>query len=424
LRLNVKGRSRKLLRFFERQKSRRARIAGFVLLGGAQFLATCAAAQTQRQLARNTIIIGILSGESDYRLVELATPDGTFQIAGFGNSRPFETIESSPSRILIRLKTEERDDSIYPNKIEYRFFPNERSLVTAIILEEIDYARVDGSASAQEISRHSRIYRVQPLPPPRYTISLILYNFSNNILRSRNVRQALAYGINQDEIFKRILSESGADMLRGPFDEDSKIYAPGMKDYDYDPKKAIALLASDGWRDTDRDNILDRDGQPLRFRLFFSDGLSVEEQMIRQIKIDWLRLGIDVQPMPMTASALNDRLKNGDFDAVLQKHRFEETPESLEAFFGDGLGGGPLKYLNPNYNRTLASSKRLKDSKAQTPSLQRLQLILNEDQPAAYLYSQWNTYYIVNHAKFDNYLNLAARQLRPFLEWRLKRPGP
>jgi len=400
------------------------RIAGFVLLGGAQFLATCAAAQTQRQMSRNTLIIGILSGESDYRLVELATPDGTFQVSGFGNSRPFETIESSQSHILIRLKTDERDGGVYPNKIEYRFFANERSLVTAIILEEIDNARVDGAASAQEISRHSRIYRVQPLPPPRYTVSLIFYNFSNAILRSRSVRQALAYGINREEIYKRTLSESGADMLRGPFDEDSKIYAPGMKDYDYDPKKAIALLSSDGWRDTDRDNILDRDGQPLRFRLFFPDGLTVEEQMVRQIKIDWLRLGIDVQPIPLTASALNDKLKSGDFDAVLQKHQFEETPESLEAFFGDGLGSGQLKYVNPNYNRTLVSSKRLKDNKAQMPSLQRLQLILNEDQPAAFLYSQWNTYYIVNHAKFDNYLNLAGRQLRPFLEWRLRRPTP
>lgn len=400
------------------------RLAGFILLGGAQFFATCAAAQTQRQAARNTLIIGILSGESDYRLVELATPDGTYQVSGFGNSRPFETIESSASRIVIRLKTQDRDDFAYPNRIEYRFFANERSLVTAIILEEIDYARVDGAASAQEISRASRIYRVQPLPPPRYTVSLIFYNFSNAILRSRSVRQALAYGINRDEIYKRTLSESGADRLRGPFDEDSKIYAPGMKDYDYDPKKAIALLSNDGWRDSDRDNILDRDGQPLRFRLFFPEGLTVEEQMVRQIKIDWLRLGIDVQPIPMAASALNERLKSGDFDAVLQKHRFEETPESLEDFFGDGLGGGQLKYSNPNYNRTLVSSKRLKDSKAQMPSLQRLQLILNEDQPAAFLFSQWNTYYIVNHAKFDNYLNLAGRQIRPFLEWRLRRPTP
>lgn len=400
------------------------RIAGFVLLSGAQIFVTCAMAQSQRQPARNTIILGLFSGESDYRLVELATPDGTYQVAGFGNARPFETIESSSARIVIRLKVDERDEIFYPNKIEYRFFANERSLVTALILEEIDYARVDGATSAQEISHNSRIYRVQPLPPPRYTVSLIFYNFTNSILRSRSVRQALAYGINREEIYKRNLSESGADMLRGPFDEDSKIYAPGMKDYDYDPKKSIALLSGEGWRDTDRDNILDRDGQPLRFRLFFPEGLFVEEQMVRQIKIDWLRLGIDVQPIPVAASALNDRLKTGDFDAVVQKHRFEETPESLEAFFGDGTGSGQLKYVNANYNRTLVSAKRLKDNKAQTPSMQRLQLILNEDQPAAFLYSQWNTYYIVNNAKFENYLNLAGRQIRPFLEWRLRRPAP
>lgn len=398
------------------------RIAGWVLLGGALLITHMAGAQPQRQAARNTIIVGLLSGESDYRLVELATPEGVFPVAGYSNSRPFETMEFSAARIVVRLKSEHRDESTYPGFIEYRFFANERSLVTAFILEEVDHARVEAAVSAAEISRHSRIYRVQPLPPLRYTVSLISYNFSNAILRSRNVRQALTYGINREEIFKRNLSVSGADWLRGPFDEDSKNYAPGMNDYDYDPKKAIALLQSDGWRDTDHDNILDRDGQPLRFRLYFPEGLSVEEQMVRQMKIDWLRLGIDVQPIPMTASGLNDRLRNGDFDAVLQKHRFDETPESLEAFFGDGTGSGRLRYVNSNFSRTLTSAKRLKDSKVQLPSLQRLQLILNEDQPAAFLFSQWNTYYISNHAKFDNYLS--GRQIKPFLEWRLRRPVP
>lgn len=420
--LNVTGLIGTLIELFKNHKRCNVRLAGVVLLGATQFCVVSAEAQPQRQMARNTIIVGLLSGDNDYRLVELATPDGNFQVSGFGNARPFETIESSATRIVIRLKFQDRDESVYPSRIEYRFFPNERSLVTAFILEEVDHARIDGAASAEEISRHSRTYRVQPLPPLRYTVSLIAYNFSNAILRSRNVRQALAYGINREEIFKRNLSLSGADMLRGPFDEDSKNYAPGMNDYDYDPKKAIALLQSDGWRDTDRDNILDRDGQPLRFRLYFPEGLSIEEQMVRQMKIDWLRLGIDVQPVPLPASALNDRLKTGDFDAILQKHRFDETPESLEAFFGDGTGAGQLRYFNANFNRTLVSAKRLKDSKVQVPSLQRLQFILNEDQPAAFLFSQWSTYYIVNHVKFDNYL--AGRQIKPLLEWRLKRPAP
>jgi len=414
----------KLLAFFKTSICPFRQIAGSILIGVAELVATTVLAQSQRYSSSVTLIVGLLSGESDYRLVELSTTDGVFPVFGYGNSRPFETIESSPSRIVVRLKAHGREENVYPDRIEYRFFANERSLVTAIILEEVDFARLDGASSADEIARHSRSYRVLPVPPPRYTVSLIAYNFGNAILRSRNVRQALGYGINRDEIYKRDLTLSGADMLAGPFDEDSDNYAPGMNDYDYDPKKAIALLQNDGWRDSDGDRILDRDGQPLRFRLFFQDGLSVDEQVVRQIKIDWLRLGIDVQPIGLSASTLNDKLRTGDFDAALQKHRFEETPGSLEAFFGNGAGNGPLKYLNPAFSRTLESCKRLKDSKTRIPSLQRLQLILNDDQPAAFLYSQWNTFYIFNHARFDNYLNVANRQPKPFPEWRLRRPAP
>jgi ABC-type transport system substrate-binding protein len=398
-------------------------IAGLMLLGATGFLDTHGMAQV-RMASRSTLIVGLLKGESDYRTVELATSEGAFPVFGFGNSRPFETVESSETRILVKLKTHGREDGIYPDKIEYRFFDNERSLVTAIILDEVDYARIDGASSAEEIARHNRRYRVQPLPPPHYTVALIAFNYSNNILRSKNLRQALAYGINRKEIYQRNLTVSGADIIRGPFDEDSDNVAPGMNDYDYNPKKAIALLRSDGWRDTDQDNILDRDGQPLRFQLLFQDGLTVEEQVVRQIKIDWLRLGIDVQPVGVSATDLNDKRRAGKFDAVLMKQRFEETPASLEAFFGDGMGGGYLRYVNANFNHVLQFCKRLKDGEARRPSLQRLQVILNDEQAATFLYSQWNTYYIINHAKFDNYMSFANRQLKPFLEWRLRRLAP
>lgn len=401
------------------------RMAGYVAIGLAGIVTTGVLAQAQNPATRRTLIVGLLSGETDYRRVELWTPGGVFSVLGSGDSRPFDTIESSPNRIVIRMKPQsQNDDGLQPDKIEYRFFANERSLLTSVILDEIDYARIDGAAAADEIFRHNRRYRVQPLPPPFYTISLIAYHFAHPILRSTQVRQALAYGINREEIYKRNFGLSGADILRGPFDEDSENYAPGLKEYEYEPKRAIALLQSDGWRDSNRDGILDRDGQVLRFRLFFQEGLLVEEQMVRQIKIDWSRLGIDVQPTAFAASALNDRLRAGDFDAVLQKHRFEETAESLEAFFGDGSGAALLKYFSPNFRRTLESCKRLKDHRARRASLQRLQLILNEDQPVAFLFSQWNTYYIFNHAKFENYFELATSQPKPLLEWKLRRPEP
>ncbi len=55
--------------------------------------------------------------------------------------------------------------------------------------------------------------------------------------------------------------------------------------YPYDPQKAKELLAEAGWRDTDGDGILDRDGRPLKFK-FMIGGAVVDQNYADEIGAD------------------------------------------------------------------------------------------------------------------------------------------
>jgi hypothetical protein len=51
--------------------------------------------------------------------------------------------------------------------------------------------------------------------------------------------------------------------------------------------------------------------------------------------------------------------------------------------------------------------------------MQRIQLLINEDQPANFLYHPWLTWHVINVAKFENFQERTGA-LKPFFEWELR----
>jgi ABC-type transport system substrate-binding protein len=368
------------------------------------------------------LIIGLLTGQSDYRNVKIETRDGIFRIYGQGNSRPFEMLEGNPERMVISFRYQGSDAAsrnlARPQKIIYEFFSTDRRLISAIILDQVDYTVLESEAAVAEIGKATRKYRILPSRAVPHTVEMICYNLAHPFLRDRVVRQALSYAINREEI-KRRLFLNKADIAVGPLESNSRFFPPGMNDYGYNPKKALALLSSAGWRDTNRDRILDRNGEPFRFRIYYDQSTQLKEEIVRQIKINWNQIGVDVTPSPLSAVEINDRLQAGNFDAVLTRYIFEETLASLENFFSSTTGRSFLNYHNSRLQQNFINAKRYQGTEAFRPIVQRIQIIINEDQPVNFLYHPWLTWHVINQAKFGNFQERNGI-LKPFPEWELR----
>jgi len=72
------------------------------------------------------------------------------------------------------------------------------------------------------------------------------------------VRQAIAYGIDKDEIVDVVLFGLGSSAT-GPYVPNTWPYNPNVKKYDYNPERAKQLLRKQAGVDSDGDGILDKD---------------------------------------------------------------------------------------------------------------------------------------------------------------------
>ena len=97
------------------------------------------------------------------------------------------------------------------------------------------------------------------------------YNLKNPLFTDKRVRQAISYAINKDEIVSGVLLGLGKPAT-GPFKPGTWAYNGDVKIYNFNPQKARELLREAGWKDSNGDGILEKDGKPFVFELVLSQG--------------------------------------------------------------------------------------------------------------------------------------------------------
>jgi len=142
----------------------------------------------------------------------------------------------------------------------------------------------------------------------------LIWNFTDPRFSDLRVRQALAHATDRAELQRVLGFPDGVPVTDGIFflcdPQDIQVAEP----YAYDPERARALLAEAGWKDSDRDGVIDRDGEPFAFTLV----LGRDKVMAATFVQDQLRrIGIDMQLQTLDWSVVNARFDAGDFEAII-----------------------------------------------------------------------------------------------------------
>lgn len=221
---------------------------------------------------------------------------------------------------------------------------------------------------------NARVYNTSYL----YRLDL---NINHDPLSDIDVRHALSYAINRDDIVKYVLFGVGsADSV--PFSSEMPWANRSVRRYDYDPNEAEELLRKAGWKDDDGDGILDKDGKPLELSLLTyatRPGLvPVAEALIGELASIGVRANLDV----LEWGAIEKRRSEGDWDMVLFATNSALIPDPqyyLERSYGTGGSYNYVGYSNPRVDELLSESMATRDMEERYDLLREVQSITQEE---------------------------------------------
>lgn len=131
-------------------------------------------------------------------------------------------------------------------------------------------------------------------------------------------RQAVAYGIDRQTMVDTVYRGLGAP-INSHISSQSPYYLlpeEGLPVYDYNPDKAKQLLLEAGFRYNDNDELLDWEGNRVRFTLITNSENTIRTALAVRIQQDLTKLGIQVDFTPIAFTLLVDKLGNTlDWDA-------------------------------------------------------------------------------------------------------------
>jgi len=252
---------------------------------------------------------------------------------------------------------------------------------------------------------------------PANAFTYMGYNLTNPLFTDIKVRQALSYAINRQGIIDGIVLGIGRPCT-GPYAHVSWAYNPNARSYDYDPDRARRMLADAGWKDSNKDGILEKDGRPFRFTVMTNQGNSERIRAAEIIQQNLKAVGIDVNIRVMEWQAFLEQIDKRSFDAMILGWSMSRDPDLYDIWHSSKTRKGEynfISYKNAEVDRLLVEGRRTFDVEKRKKIYYRIHAILAEEQPYAFLYVPDATPIV--HKRFKGIVPAPLGIFYNFREW-------
>jgi peptide/nickel transport system substrate-binding protein len=324
-----------------------------------------------------------------------------FHSAGFHRapvgSGPFKFESWTPgSHLSLVANPDYYGEGPYLDRIIFKFVPTENALLMQLKTGEIDlFDNANINFIGQlEATPGIRVYRT-----PMLMYEHLDFNTEHPVLRDRRVRRALSYATNKQEIADRIYNGLVKVAALDEFDASPYYSAPAAAGATCDRVKARRLLLEAGWKDTDGDGLVDRNGQPLRLTIAASAGQPNRERTELVLRDQWREVGVDLQIDNFGPTVLYGTyedggiLKRGKFDVAMYAWLSSPAPSRREALYASTsippYGQNHPRFVHEELTRLLEQGSSEADAAAREQIYHRVQEILVEEAPVVPLF--WYT---------------------------------
>ncbi|MDQ7093796.1 ABC transporter substrate-binding protein [Desulfosporosinus sp. PR] len=283
-------------------------------------------------------------------IVDTTAKTDTFAQAPIGTG-PFKVQSYSENKQVVVEKNEDYwGGKALIDVATFKYIKDNNTRSMALQNGEIDVANNISSSNISLYEGNSN-YNVDKIPSLR--IIMAYENLSNEFLKDPAVRKAIALGVDR-ETYAQTLLKGTAVAAVGPFPASLPFGAKKLTGYSYDKAAAVKLLADAGYADTDKDGILEKNGQKLELRLAVYTTRAELPVLGEAIQSQLKDIGISIKLE--TYESVATVLKNKNFDLCLYNVNTATTgdPQSfLTLYFKTGGSANYGGYSNQEVDALL-----------------------------------------------------------------------
>ena len=270
------------------------------------------------------------------------------------------------------------------DQVVFRIVPDRTSQLVALRTGSVDFVQQIKPEDAESLQHDAR-YQLWQFWARQY--NYICWNTRNSLFEEAGVRRALTMAIDRQALVDA-LWHGHARVGASPIIQSVWAADPQTRPWPYEPDQARRILAEHGWRDSDGDGVLDRDGVPFRFELMTNTGTPVRRDAVIMIQDQLQRVGIDARPRLLEFNTVNDLTQRHQFDAFLGAWAIDTSLDLKYAFHSasveDGYNFGG--YSNPQLDSLIDRARREVEPMTARRDLYQIQRILHRDQPYTFLW--------------------------------------
>ena len=303
---------------------------------------------------------------------------------------PFRFVEWKPGETLVLESNPDYfEGQPYIRRVLYRIIPDLSTQFLELQSGGLDFMGLTPIQYQTQTDTLAFKRRFEKYRYLAFGYTYLGYNLNRPLFQDKRVRQAIAHAIDKQEIIDGVLLGLG-QVATGPYKPDTWVYNPDVRRYPHDAAKAKALFAEAGWRDSDGDGILDKDGQKFSFTIVTNQGndLRVKSGEIIQRRLQ--EVGIEVKLRVIEwASFLKEFINPGNFEATILAWSGSPEPDQYDIWHSSKTGPRELNFIrfkNPEVDELLEKGRRTFDQQERKACYDRFQAILAEEQPYTFLY--------------------------------------
>jgi len=320
-------------------------------------------------------------------LWDIARPAIGIVPAGSGPDFSSRLVGSGPFRFI----SAEQDDNVVIER-------NERYFADAPKISRVQFRVVpDAIVRALELRKGSADVEVNSLTPdmvpvlrgqptldvadsPGTNYQYLAFNLDDPALSRREVRQALAFATNREEIIQ-YLYRGQAHPADGPLPASNWAYEPDIRRYPYDPQQAERLLDAAGFpRQTTAGG--------MRVKLALKTTTEESSRLLAAVlQEQWRKVGVDLDVRPLEFATLFSDMARGSFEIfTLRWIGANNDPDTFFDYIFNSrkippAGANRGHYRNPRIDALLDQARAESDQTKRREIFSRVQKIIAEDLP-------------------------------------------